>query len=106
MEATTTNYNPEAEFNNQLKELWGKAKGSKTAQRINKTAQDIKKTVRREASQRPLWKVFGIFLVLVVLAFGKNFLKYGLKGTFTFLMSMTVFPFMEAWSNAKRGGRK
>ncbi len=103
MESTIVNYNPEEEFNNELKKLWGKAKGSSTAKKISKTATNIKKTVKREAKQRPLWKVFAIFLLLVVLAFGKNFLQYGLKGIFTFLMSMTIFPFMEAWANSKKG---
>ena len=103
METTTVNYNPEEELNNQLKSLWSKAKSSSTAKKISKTASDIKKTVKREAKQRPLWKVFSIFLILVVLAFGKNFLQYGLRGTFTFLMAMTVFPFMEAWANSKKG---
>ncbi len=103
METTTVNYNPEEEFNNELKKLWSKAKGSSTAKKISKTANDIKKTVKREAKQRPLWKVFSIFLILVVLAFGKNFLQYGLRGIFTFLMAMTVFPFMESLANAMKG---
>tara|TARA_R100000781_G_scaffold33347_1_gene24223 strand:+ start:513 stop:836 length:324 start_codon:yes stop_codon:yes gene_type:complete len=100
------NYNPEDDFYNQVQSIWNKAKGSKTAQKVSKTAEDIKKTYKREINERPLWKVFGIFSLLLFYFYGKNFYNYGLIGVFKFLMSMTIFPFMQSWAEERASRKK
>ena len=88
----TIQYNPEEALNEQVSNWW------KTSPTVNK----VKKTIKKEASDRPLWKVGGIILIVAFLAFGKNMLKYGVKPVLMFPLSIFIYPFMEGWVASKR----
>ena len=100
------NSNVEDEFNKYISNLWEKAKTTKTVKNVNNKAGETIKFIKRENKRRPLWKILGVFIILLSFAFGKNFLIYGVRAVFTFLLSMTVFPFMQAYNEQKKGERK
>ena len=99
MEQTTTEFNPEQVLNDQVSSWW---KTSPTVNKIKKSVDKSKKALKKEASDRPLWKVLGIILIVAFLAFGKNMLKYGVKPVLMFPLSIFIYPFMEGWVASKR----
>ena len=94
MKQTTAEYNAEQAFNDQVSNWW---KTSPTVNKVRKSVDQSKKALKKEASDRPLWKVLGIILVVAFLAFGKNMLKYGVKPVLMFPLSIFIYPFMEGW---------
>ena len=99
MKQTTAEYNAEQAFNDQVSNWW---KTSPTVNKVRKKVDQSKKALKKEASDRPLWKVLGIILVVAFLAFGKNMLKYGVKPVLMFPLSIFIYPFMEGWISSKR----
>ena len=99
MEQTTAEYNPEQVLNDHVSSC---CKTSTTVNKINKSVDKSKKAIKKEASDRPLWKVLGIILIVAFLAFGKNMLKYGVKPVLMFPLSIFIYPFMEGWVASKR----
>ena len=99
MEQTTAEYNAEQAFNDQVSNWW---KTSPTVNKVRKSVDKSKKALKKEASDRPLWKVLGIILIVAFLAFGKNMLRYGVKPVLMIPLSIFIYPFMEGCIASKR----
>ena len=99
MEQTTAEYNAEQAFNDQVSNWW---KTSPTVNKVRKSVDKSKKALKKEASDKPLWKILGIFLIVAFMAVGRNIVKYGVKPTLVFPLAITVYPIMEGLFSRKR----
>tara|TARA_R100001530_G_scaffold51819_1_gene38388 strand:- start:474 stop:806 length:333 start_codon:yes stop_codon:yes gene_type:complete len=99
MEQTTAEYNPEQELNDQVSNWW---KTSPTVNKVRKSVDKSKKAIKKEASERPLWKVALMILIVSFMALGRNIVKYGVKPTLIFPLAITIYPAMEGWFSRKR----
>tara|TARA_Y100000310_G_scaffold299371_1_gene334178 strand:+ start:294 stop:596 length:303 start_codon:yes stop_codon:yes gene_type:complete len=99
MEQTTTEFNPEQVLNDQVNNWW---KTSPTVNKVRKSVDKSKKAIKKEASERPLWKVALMILIVSFMALGRNIIKYGVKPTLIFPLAITIYPAMEGWFSRKR----